>query len=86
MFVEAIRQAWQADQILYWQKYWAAHKGAIIITSRFIHGYKLPKADFLKGSRYKKNKRRHCRHCQEDPVPDRKSRTKKRNRKRNGIR
>ncbi|MFE3410905.1 polymorphic toxin-type HINT domain-containing protein [Streptomyces mirabilis] len=26
---EAVRQAWLADQILYWQKYWAAHKGAI---------------------------------------------------------
>ncbi|WBO63791.1 polymorphic toxin-type HINT domain-containing protein [Streptomyces camelliae] len=27
--IEAVRQAWLADQILYWQKYWAAHKGAI---------------------------------------------------------
>lgn len=27
--VEAVRQAWQADQILYWQKYWAAHKDSI---------------------------------------------------------
>ncbi|MDH6627558.1 hypothetical protein M2271_005384 [Streptomyces sp. LBL] len=27
--IEAVRQAWQADQILYWQKYWAAHKDAI---------------------------------------------------------
>ncbi|WP_155060648.1 Hint domain-containing protein [Streptomyces blattellae] len=26
---EAVRQAWQADQILYWQKYWAAHKSSI---------------------------------------------------------
>ncbi|MER7820522.1 hypothetical protein ABTX79_35670, partial [Streptomyces sp. NPDC096153] len=25
--IESIRQAWQADQILYWQKYWLAHKG-----------------------------------------------------------
>lgn len=25
--LEAVRQAWQADQILYWQKYWAALKG-----------------------------------------------------------
>ncbi|RPF36342.1 DUF4160 domain-containing protein [Streptomyces sp. TLI_185] len=27
--IEAVRQAWQADQILYWQKYWAAHKDSI---------------------------------------------------------
>ncbi|MFD8567595.1 hypothetical protein [Streptomyces sp. NPDC059639] len=27
--IEGIRQAWQADQILYWQKYWAAHKDSI---------------------------------------------------------
>ncbi|MEH0418441.1 polymorphic toxin-type HINT domain-containing protein [Streptomyces sp. B21-083] len=26
--IEAVRQAWQADQILYWQKYWAANKGS----------------------------------------------------------
>ncbi len=26
--LEAVRQAWQADQILYWQKYWAANKGS----------------------------------------------------------
>ncbi|MGW3448651.1 polymorphic toxin-type HINT domain-containing protein [Streptomyces sp. NPDC001076] len=26
---EAVRQAWLADQILYWQKYWAAHKDSI---------------------------------------------------------
>ena len=26
---EAVRQAWLADQILFWQKYWAAHKTAI---------------------------------------------------------
>lgn len=26
--IEAVRQAWQADQILYWQKYWATHKDA----------------------------------------------------------
>ncbi|MFI6617862.1 polymorphic toxin-type HINT domain-containing protein [Streptomyces sp. NPDC050528] len=26
---EAVRQAWLADQILYWQKYWAAHKDAL---------------------------------------------------------
>ncbi|MEU4494564.1 hypothetical protein AB0F96_14210 [Streptomyces sp. NPDC023998] len=28
--VEAIRQAWQADQILYWQKYWAARPDSIL--------------------------------------------------------
>ncbi|MDO0936699.1 hypothetical protein QQY66_35160 [Streptomyces sp. DG2A-72] len=27
--IEAVRQAWQADQILYWQKYWAAHKDSL---------------------------------------------------------
>jgi hypothetical protein len=27
--IEAVRQAWLADQILYWQKYWSAHKDAI---------------------------------------------------------
>ncbi|MEW2090320.1 hypothetical protein AB0897_13670 [Streptomyces sp. NPDC007168] len=27
--IEAIRQAWQADQILFWQKYWAANKDSI---------------------------------------------------------
>ncbi|MGW5031208.1 hypothetical protein ACWEQW_07985 [Streptomyces nigra] len=27
--IEAVRQAWQADQILYWQKYWAAHKDSV---------------------------------------------------------
>lgn len=28
--IEAVRQAWQADQILYWQKYWAANKGSAL--------------------------------------------------------
>ncbi|MGW0580044.1 polymorphic toxin-type HINT domain-containing protein, partial [Streptomyces sp. NPDC002920] len=28
--LEAVRQAWQADQILYWQKYWAANKGSAL--------------------------------------------------------
>ncbi len=28
VMIEAVRQAWQADQILYWQKYWAANKGS----------------------------------------------------------
>lgn len=27
--IEAVRQAWQADQILYWQKYWSAHKDSV---------------------------------------------------------
>lgn len=27
--IEAIRQAWQADQILFWQKHWAANKDSI---------------------------------------------------------
>ncbi|MFI1466355.1 hypothetical protein [Streptomyces wuyuanensis] len=27
--IESIRQAWQADQILFWQKYWAANKGSL---------------------------------------------------------
>ncbi|WP_459754684.1 hypothetical protein [Streptomyces sennicomposti] len=27
--IEAVRQAWLADQILYWQKYWAGNKGAL---------------------------------------------------------
>ncbi|MGI5480555.1 hypothetical protein [Streptomyces lavendofoliae] len=27
--IESIRQAWQADQILFWQKHWAANKGAL---------------------------------------------------------
>lgn len=27
--IESVRQAWLADQILYWQKYWTAHKDAL---------------------------------------------------------
>ncbi|MET7451063.1 Hint domain-containing protein [Streptomyces sp. NPDC005574] len=32
--LEAVRQAWQADQILYWQKYWAANKNSALYPSK----------------------------------------------------
>ncbi|WP_329270769.1 hypothetical protein [Streptomyces sp. NBC_01451] len=34
--IEAVRQAWQADQILYWQKYWAAHKDSINYPAKAV--------------------------------------------------
>ncbi|MEV7784054.1 hypothetical protein AB0O72_01470 [Streptomyces sp. NPDC088106] len=34
--LEAVRQAWKADQILYWQKYWAAHKGSIDYPAKSV--------------------------------------------------
>ncbi|WP_118082452.1 DUF4160 domain-containing protein [Streptomyces sp. CC0208] len=32
--IEAVRQAWLADQILYWQKYWAAHKDSLFYPTK----------------------------------------------------
>ncbi|WP_371669081.1 hypothetical protein OG985_16290 [Streptomyces sp. NBC_00289] len=32
--LEAVRQAWQADQILYWQKYWAANKDSALYPTK----------------------------------------------------
>ncbi len=32
--IEAVRQAWQADQILYWQKYFAAHKDSVFYPTK----------------------------------------------------
>ncbi|WP_175647595.1 hypothetical protein [Streptomyces cyaneochromogenes] len=32
--IEAVRQAWQADQILYWQKHWAANKDSIFYPAK----------------------------------------------------